>query len=107
MANALEDVVDTFVTLDAQYAVLRLACKTHADRDALDARYATAQENNEECTDEELQDDDAEVAALSKKLKDCNEELKKAEVEMGNMSKVLDNLTEAVTIGSRLMAIIP
>ena len=107
MANALLDVVDTFLSLDKQYSTLRLACRTKADRDALDRQYSTAQDNNEECTNQELEDDDAEVAALSKELKECNEELKKAETEMGTMSKVLDNLTEAVTIGSKLVAMIP
>lgn len=107
MANALLDVLDTFLSLDKQYTVLRLACRTQADLDALDAEYVAAQKNFDDATDEELEDDDAAVAVLSQELKDCNAEVKQAETEMGNMSKVLDNLTEAVTIGSKLVAMIP
>ncbi len=107
MANALLEVVDTFTALDAQYNMLWVACQTQADRDALDAKYAAAQENVETCTGKALEDDDAEVAQLSKELKTCNDELKKAVTEMGDMSKVLDNLTQALTIGAQLIAKLP
>ncbi len=106
MANALQDVVNTFLTLDKQYNELRLACRTQTDRDELDRQYTTAQANNEECTNKELQDDDRQVAALSNNLKARNAELQRAVVEMGNMTKVLDNLTAAVTIGSELVALV-
>jgi len=103
MANALLDVVDTFTSLDAQYNMLRIACKTPADLVTLDARYATAQARIEFCTENELEDDDDEVAILDTQLKARNFELKKATTEMGDMSKVLNNLTEAVTIGGKLI----
>jgi hypothetical protein len=103
MANALLDIVDTFNALDAEYNLLRVACQTQADRDALAAKYAEAQENCEKCTNQCLEDDDAEIAGLDKELKGCNDQLKKAVTEMGNMSKVLDNLTQAVTIGAQLI----
>jgi len=107
MANALLDVIDTFVSLDAQYTMLRIACKTADDLATLDSRYVTAQENAEIVTGQELDDDDKEVSALDTQLKICNTELKKATLQMGNMSKVLDNLTEAVTIGGKLIAMCP
>jgi hypothetical protein len=107
MANALLDVVDTFTSLDANYNELLLACRTQADRDALKAEYEAAEENVEACTNRELEDDDAEVAELCKDLKICNDEVKKAVAEMGDMSKVIDNLTEAITIGSQLIAKLP
>jgi chromosome segregation ATPase len=107
MANALVEVVDTFKALDAQYNLLRVACRTQADLDALDAEYAAAEENCEKCTNQYLGDDDAEIAQLCGELKTCNDELKKAVTEMGDMSKVLDNLTEAVTVSSQLIAKLP
>jgi hypothetical protein len=107
MANVLLDVVDTFDSLDQQYNLLRIACRTQSDVDALEAKYATAQENVEVCTNQLLEDDTAEIAALDKQLKDCNVELRKAVAKMGNMSKVLDNLTQAITLGAQLIAKIP
>jgi hypothetical protein len=107
MANALLDVIDTFTSLDANYDVLMVACQTQTDRDALKAKYAAAQANVETCTGKALEDDDAEVAELSKDLKICNDEIKIAETEMGDMSKVLDNLTQALTIGAQLIAKLP
>jgi hypothetical protein len=107
MANALLEVIDTFKTLDAQYNLLRVACRTQADLDTLDAKYAAAEENCEKCTNEDLEDDDAEITQLCGELKTCNDELKKAVAEMGDMSKVLDNLTTALTVGSQLIAKLP
>jgi hypothetical protein len=107
MANALLEVVDTFTALDARYNLLWVACQTQGDRDALDANYVAAEENVETCTGKALEDDDAEIAQLSNELKTCNDEIKKAVTEMGGMSKVLDNLTEAITIGSQLIAKLP
>ena len=57
--------------------------------------------------DKMLSDDDAEVAALSKQLKDANRLMDKAVTEMGNMNKVIDDITGAVTIGAALAAKIP
>ena len=107
MANVLLDVVDTFNSLDTQYNMLRVACQTQADRDALEAKYGEAQDNAEDCTGQCLEDDDADIAALGKELRGCNDKLKNAEAEMGDMSKVLDNLTQALTIGSKFVGILP
>jgi hypothetical protein len=103
MPNALSDVQNTFTTLDAQYNMLRAACTTDADRNALAGKYATAQKNYQTCIGQMLSDDDAQVAALSAQLKAANTEVAKAVTEMGNMSKVLDNITQAITLGAQLI----
>jgi hypothetical protein len=104
MANALSDVQATFLSLNSQYIVLRAACKTDTQRDLLGAQYSAAQLNYQSTLNATLADDDAQVAALSKQLKAANAEVVRATVEMGDISKVITNITTAVTLGAKLVA---
>ncbi|MFT4111699.1 hypothetical protein [Silvibacterium sp.] len=106
MANALDDVQETFTTLDAQYNTLLIGCKTQADRDALKAKYALAQQNYDACVNKLLSDDDATVAALDKQLKTANVQVKTAVAQMGNMQKVIGDITTAVSYGSQLLSMV-
>lgn len=107
MANALQDVQQTFTSLDSQYNMLRAACKTDADRKALADRYGTAQANYEECVGQMLADDDAEVAALSTQLKTANQKVAKLEAEMGDINAVLCDIDQAIQIGQKILAKLP
>jgi hypothetical protein len=114
MANALLEVCTTFTTLDAQYNLLRAACKPGPDPDqpspdlvALDEKYTTAQENCYAAADKVLQDDNEAVARISQDLQAVNTELGKAVTEMGDISKVLDTITQALAFGSQLLALVP
>ena len=107
MANALLDVQQTFTSLDSQYNMLKLSCKTDAERQTLSDKYGDAQANYEECIGKMLSDDDKEVADLSAQLKTANQKVAKLESEMGNMSTVIDDITHAITLGSQLVAKIP
>jgi hypothetical protein len=106
MANALSDVQATFLSLDAQYNTLRAGCKTPAQRDALAAQYSTAQQNYQSTLNATLADDDAQVAALSTQLKAANAQVVRATVELGNISKVIDDITTAVTLGAQLVGML-
>jgi uncharacterized protein (UPF0264 family) len=104
MANALTEVQNTFLSLDSQYNMLRAACKTDQDRTNLAAMYADAQKNYQTCVNKILEDDDAQVAALCKALKAANSVVDQATKEMGEMNKVIDGLTTAIDLGSKLIA---
>jgi len=104
MANALTDVQNTFLSLDNQYNMLRAACKTEQDRANLAAKYTDAQKNYQTTLNKTLEDDDVQVAALSKALKAANSVVDQATKEMGDMSKVLDGITTAIDLGSKLIA---
>jgi len=106
MANALVDVQNTFLSLDENYNLLLAACQTDADRDALKARYAAAELNYDQSLDKMLSDNDANVAALLAQLKPLNDQVTQAVAEMGNISKVIDALTQAVTFGSKLLTMV-
>ncbi|SRR6266702_5008918 len=104
MANALTDVETTFTTLDANYNLLYAACKTDTERNELGVEYGRAMAAYQKCVNQFLSDDDAAIAILSAELKTANDKVAKAVVQMGNMSHVIDEITEAVDIGEKLVS---
>jgi hypothetical protein len=103
MANALTEVQDTFTNLDAKYNMLRAACKTDMQRSDLAAQYSRAMAAYQECVNKFLSDDDLAIAALGAELKTANDNVANAVKEMGNMNHVIDEVTEAVDIGAKIV----
>ncbi|MFZ0629671.1 MAG: hypothetical protein WA399_06090 [Acidobacteriaceae bacterium] len=104
MANALDGVQATFLNLDGQYNLLLAACRTQADRDALSARYSAAESAYQQCIGQMLEDDDATVGALCTQLAAINKHVSALTTEMGDMSKVLTVLDQALKLGQQVMA---
>lgn len=104
MANALETVQATFLALDGQYNLLLAACRTQADRAALMDRYASAEDAYQQCVGQILGDDDAAVSALCSQLSTINRQVSALTTEMGDMSKVLTVLDQALKLGQQVMA---
>jgi hypothetical protein len=104
MTNALQAVQATFLLIDAEYSLLRLACTSQQQRDALAAQYAAAEDAYEACIDKMLEEDNPDVAALSTQLNAANAQVKQSVAELGDMSKVIDHITTAVTLGAQLAA---
>ena len=94
----------TFLSLDAQYNVLLAGCRTQAQRDALAAQYAAAQQNYQSTLNATLTDDDAQVAALSTRLRAANAQVVQATAQLGNIGKVINDITTAVSLGAQLVA---
>jgi len=103
VANALDDVKNTFLSLDSQYNMLLAGCKTQEQRDALTAQYSAAQQHYQSALNAVLNDDDAQVAALSTQLKALNTQVVQATSQVGDISKVIDNITAAVSLGAKLI----
>ncbi|HEX3661025.1 MAG TPA: hypothetical protein VHU89_06315 [Acidobacteriaceae bacterium] len=107
MANALDTVQATFLNLDGQYNLLLAACRTQADRDALSARYSAAETAFNQCVGQMLADDDPTVAALCTQLTTINNKVAALTTQMGDMSKVLTVLDQALKLGQQVMACRP
>src|SRR5579859_5315712 len=103
MANALTDVLATYLSLDQQYTKLRKACTSDKQREDLGVQYATAQQNYQTCLNKELSDDDDEIADLSAKLKAANIQVQNAADHLDKISQVIDQITAAVSFGSKLV----
>lgn len=106
MANALTDVQNTFTTLDANFNLLHAACTSDTERTDLGLQYGRAMANYQKCVNKFLSDDDPAVAALSSELQTANDKVAKAVTQMGNMSHVIDEITEAVDIGAKVVAFV-
>ncbi len=104
MANALAEVQETYLSLDKNYSLLLAACQTEAQREQLEAQYAQAQDAYEKCLGQMLDADTAEIADLTARLKVVNAQIAGALSVMGDMSKVLNVITQALTIGEELIA---
>jgi hypothetical protein len=107
MANALATVQATFISLDNQYNTLLAACPTQADREALAQRYSAAQEAYLKCVGQSLEDDDPAVTALCTQLTTINKQVSALETHMGDMSKVLTILDQALGLGQQALACVP
>jgi outer membrane murein-binding lipoprotein Lpp len=106
MANALTDVQNTFLLFDAQYSVLLAGCTSQPQREALIDQYAAAQLNYQKALNATLEDDDAQVAALSQQLKAANTQVVQATANLGNIARVIDDITTAVSLGAKLVAMV-
>lgn len=106
MASALDDVQATFLSLDSQYNMLLAACQTEAQRNALKAQYSTAQQNYQATLNAELAANDQQIAELRSELQTANTQVVKATEQMGNISKAIDEITTAVNLGTKIVALI-
>ena len=107
MPDVLSTVQATFLSIDSQYNLLRAVCSTQKQKDDLGNQYGEAQEAYLACIGKVLRDDDPEVAALNFQLKAANAKVAQAAGGMGNMSKVIDDITTAVSLGALLVGKIP
>jgi hypothetical protein len=103
MPDVLSTVQATFLSIDSQYNLLRAVCSTQQQRDSLGNQYAEAQEAYLACIGKVLRDDDPEISALSIQLKAANAKIAQAVGGMGNMNKVIDDITTAVSLGALLV----
>jgi hypothetical protein len=104
MPDVLSTVQATFNSLDAQYTLLLAASTNPQQRTALENQYAVAQQAYQMCIGKTLSDDDPQVAALSMQLKATNLQVAQSVTEMGDISKVIDTITQAVTLAAKLAA---
>ena len=107
MADALADVVATYTLIDSRYVPLRAACTTDQQRTDLENQYSAAQKAWCACENKMLEDDDAEVAALSKELKAANTKVDRSTKELTDMSAALNDIAEAVATGAQIVTKIP
>lgn len=104
MQDALSALEASYITLQAQIADLSAACQNPDQTSALMSKYVAARTNYWSCVNKAFHDDDPAVASLVTQLNAANMDLKTAVEQMGDMKKVLDSITQAITLGSSLAA---
>ncbi|HEY0760713.1 MAG TPA: hypothetical protein VGD59_15805 [Acidisarcina sp.] len=102
MGDALSTIEALYFGLQQQVGMISLATTTQAEKDRFMTQYVAARTAYWACINKMFHDDDPQVATLTRQLKDATTQVSKAEAEMGNISKVIDNITQAVTIAAQL-----
>lgn len=102
MQTALAELEKCYFTLQSQIDTLSAACQTKDQKDALSTQYVKARQAYWSCVNKAFHDDDPQVASLAAQLDAANAKLKVAVQQMGNISKVIDGITQAVSIAASL-----
>jgi hypothetical protein len=102
MGDALSSLESYYISLQSQLDVLLAGCTTQQQRDSLMSQYIAARQNYWNCIHKMFHNDDPAVIALVTQLKAATEDVKKSVKEMGTISKVIDGITKAVSIGAQI-----
>jgi hypothetical protein len=103
MTDVLQTLLATFNALQLQEVELLAACKGN-QRAQFEEKYKQARKAYWAYLDGAFKNDDDEVAALATQLNVVNAWLANATKEMGDMSKVLDQIDKALSLGEQLAA---
>lgn len=106
MSNVCTEVKATFLILQEQIALLEIACQDETERGKLNDKYEAARKLHDKCIDKMLHADEKQLQSLIEGVETANEQLKKSVQEMGNMSKVIDAITDALTFSEKLIKLI-
>jgi len=104
MGDALSTLEGIYTSLQASLDDMLMACPTQADRDIVMSKYVAARENYWNCIKKAFHDDDPAVQALVAEGKEDIDAIKKINESLGNITKVIDTITNAVTVGSKIAA---
>jgi small-conductance mechanosensitive channel len=85
--------------------MLSLSCN-QAERDALNTQLVAARSVYWSCVNKVFHDDDPQVVALTAQLKQQTQAIKDAVQNMGDIAKVLDQITTAVNTAANLAALV-
>ena len=106
MSDSLQDVQDFYIDLNAKYNLLLAACTNDTDRAALELQYGRAQAAYQNCLNQQLVSDDPQVATLATEFTAASAVVKEAVKQMGDMSKVIDGITDAVDIAAKIVGVV-
>ena len=91
--------------LDRNFNRLFTATTTDEERDTLRADYVQARDNYWQARVRRFNDDDPMVESLQQKVAAAQEEIERAGQRLDDVAGVLDAITSAVNLGSRLLAL--
>jgi len=104
MQEPLNQLENTYFTLQGQIDMFSAACQTQDQRNALTTQYVQARANYWACVNKAFHDDDPQVASLTSQIAAANTALAGDVAQMGEITKVLADITNVVTIGTQLAA---
>jgi len=104
MQNPLAALEQNYTTVQNQVNMLPLDCN-QVERDGFNAQLVAARNAYLSCLDKAFRGDDPQVVALTAQLKQQTQSIKDDVQNMGDIAKVLDQITTAVKTASNLAAL--
>jgi hypothetical protein len=105
MQDAMAALELNYITIQDQVNMLSLNCD-QTERDALNSRLVAARSAYWSCVNKAFHDDDPQVAALTTQLKQQTQAIEDAVQDMGDIAKVLDQITTAVNTAAKLATLV-
>jgi uncharacterized protein involved in exopolysaccharide biosynthesis len=102
MQSPLQELEATYFTLQSQINTLSQSCQTQEQRDTLSAQYVKARQNYWACVNKAFHDDDPQVVSLTSQIDAANQQLSKDVQQMGDITKTINTIAGAVTLGGQL-----
>ena len=105
MQDPMAALEQNYITIQDQVDMLSLNCD-QTERDSLNTQLVAARSAYWSCVNKAFHDDDPQVVALTAKLKQQTQAIEDAVQEMGDIAKVLDQITTAVNTAAKLAALV-
>src|SRR5579884_11657 len=105
MQDAMAALEQNYVTIQDQVNILALNCD-QGQRNTLNTQLVAARNAYWSCVNKAFHDDDPQVSALTANLKQQAKAIADAVENMGDIAKVLDQITTAVNTAAKLSALV-
>jgi len=105
MQDPMSVLEQNYIAIQDQVNMLSLNCD-QAERDALNTQLVAARSAYWSCVNKAFHDDDPQVVALTTQLKQQTQSITDAVQNMGDIAKVLDQITTAVNTAAKLAALV-
>lgn len=102
MDGALSAVENIYFSIQSSLNDMLAACHTDDERNTIRTKYIAARQNYWQCINKTFHEDDPEVQALVTQAKSVSTDIKNISDKLGDISKVIDVLSVAVSVGSQI-----
>jgi hypothetical protein len=104
MGPSQQSLEDQYMLLTQQLSMILSACPTQTERDQVMTQYVASRRNYWSSIQKTFHDDDPQVTSLVQEMKDEQKAIKDCMNQLNNIAKVIDIITDAVNVGTALVA---
>jgi hypothetical protein len=105
MGDSLAALEDLYIFLTSNLAALQAACPVDPQRSELMSLYVAARRNYWQCIDVTMHDDDPALVSLVAQMKTQQSVITHEVLVLNDVAKLLNDLTTAVQIGTKIAAL--
>jgi DNA repair ATPase RecN len=104
MGPSLQSLEDQYMLLSQQLAMTLAACVTQTQRDQVTAQYVASRRNYWNSIQKAFHDDDPTIVSLVQQMHEEQKKIKDSANQLNEIAKVINVITDAVSIGTKLAA---